>query len=168
MPTPQHSDRRSTSIARSLKGLRLLFRRERGVSAVEFSLLAPFMVFGGIATVDTGMAVYEKMMISQVLRSGAQSAIGAKNQTVIGDILQATASQNFSLAGDNPTPDQLQISVTSYCICPENTAAQVPCTDFCASFATPNQFYSLSATKVFDGVILPDITLAGSIDVMAN
>ena len=49
-----------------LNRLRVLLGCTAGVSAVEFAVLAPFLVVGTLSTIDAGMAVYEKMMIGQV------------------------------------------------------------------------------------------------------
>lgn len=144
-----------------------LLRSERGVSAVEFSLLAPFLVVGGLSTVDAGMAIYDKMMISQVLRAGAHGAISAESGAVVLSILEATASDNFTVASGGANPGELSVAVSSYCICPEDTASQVACTANCSA-GNPNQFYRLTATQEFTAIMLPDFTLSGSIDVIAR
>lgn len=141
---------------------------QSGVSAVEFSLMTPFLVVGGLSTFDAGMAAYEKMMMTQVLRAGAHSAIAADSQAEMLTMLQATAADNFTLAQGAPQAGELAVGVASYCICPEATATQVACTDTCTGGASPSEFYALSATMEFDGVMLPNFTLDGTIDVMAQ
>ena len=148
--------------------LAALLRDTAGVSAVEFSLLTPVIVVGTLMTTDAGMAVYEKMMITQALRSGAHSAIAAKDEGTVLTILTTTASDNFTVVEGTPADDELGVSVTSYCVCPEDMAVQVACTSTCTGGGAPNQFYRISATKEFDGVMLPDFTLSGTIDVIAQ
>jgi len=149
--------------------LRTLFGCTAGVSAVEFAVLAPFLVIGTLSTIDAGMAVYEKMMIGQVLRSGAHGAILAESEAEVLAILTATAGDNFTLAqGAQPGPGELAVQVSSYCLCPEDTANPVACTATCSSGLDPNRFYQLAATKAFDGVMLPTFALAGTIDVIAE
>lgn len=140
----------------------------RGVSAVEFSLIAPVLVLGGFATVDAGMAVYEEMMITQTLRSGAHLAIQAESEAQVLAVLQALASENFTVASGTPAVGELSAAVTSYCICPDATGTPVACTSICTGGGAPNRFYSLSASKQFTGVMLPAMTLSGSIDVIAQ
>lgn len=141
---------------------------ERGVSAVEFALLAPFLVVGVFSTVDAGMAVYDKMMITQVLRAGAHSAIGAQSEAAVLTILQDTAADNFTVVAGTPGAGELGVSVNSYCICPEAMATPVDCTAACTAGASPNEFYDLAATLEFDGVMLPAFTLSGEIAVIAQ
>ena len=143
-----------------------LIGSDRGVSAVEFSLLAPVFVIGSLSAVDAGMAIYEKMMISQVLRSGAHGAINAESEAVVMDILEATAADNFTVVQGPPGAGQLGITVTGYCICPENTGAQVACDTNCAD-GDPDEFYQMVAVKEFTAIMLPDFTLTGTIDVIA-
>ncbi|MEM7058691.1 MAG: TadE family protein [Pseudomonadota bacterium] len=146
---------------------RNLVQDRRGVSAVEFSLLAPFLVMGAISTVDAGMAVYDKMMITQVLRSGAHSAISAESEAQMLAILEATAQDNFTLAQGTPSQGELGLSVNSYCVCPEATGTAVACTTTCSGGVSPNEFYELSAVMEFDSVLLPNFTLDSSLDVIA-
>ena len=148
--------------------LRRLWRDDDGVSAVEFSLLAPFMVVGMFSTVDAGMAVYDKMMLTQVLRAGAHSAIAAEDEAAVLAILQTTASDNFTVAGDTPAPGELVLNVRSYCVCPEATATEVACVTICTGGGLPNRFYDMDATIEFNGVMLPNFTLSGDMAVLAE
>ena len=149
-----------------------LFRRnaenESGLSAVEFALLAPFMVVGVFSTVDAGMAIYDKMMISQVLRAGSQAAITGDNVADVLTILEATAADNFTVTNGAAAPGELAVDVIQYCVCPDDFTAQVACTATCTGGGTPNQFYDLSASLQFDGVMLPGFTLDGEMSVMAQ
>ena len=155
-------------LSRTRARLAQLIKCQRGVSAVEFSLLAPFLVIAGISTVDAGMAVYDKMMITQVLRSGAHSAIAAESEAAMLAMLQATAGDNFTVAQGAGTPavGELAVAVNSYCICPNDTSVQVTCSTVCTAGLNPNEFYSLSANMDFDGIILPNFSLSGSLDVI--
>lgn len=158
----------SNTIQTGLLKLKRMFRREDGVSAVEFSLLAPVLVIGGISTVDAGMAVYDKMMITQVLRAGAHSAINAESEAAMLTILQQTAGDNFTIADDTPEIGELSVDVVSYCVCPSDMTTQVDCTTVCTGGIDTNEFYRLSAITEFNSVILPNFTLSGSIDVIAQ
>ena len=142
-------------------------RDRRGVSAVEFSLLAPFLVMGAISTIDAGMAVYDKMMITQVLRSGAHTAIAAESEAQMRAILEATAQDNFTVAQGAPNIGELAVNVTSYCVCPEATGTPVSCTTTCTGGTLPNEFYQLSADMEFDSILLPNFNLSNSLDVIA-
>ncbi len=148
--------------------LRAVRQSEDGVSAVEFSLLAPFLVLGAFATADTGMAVYDKMMMSQVLRSGAHAAIAAEDEAAVLTILQDTASDNFTVAAGAPAPGELSLAVTSYCACPDALETVVACTATCTSGGPPNEFYDINASMEFDGILLPNFILAGEMAVLSE
>lgn len=157
------SKRRSTAFGR-------LIACQKGVSAVEFSLLAPVLVLGLFATVDAGMAVYDKMMMTQVLRTGAHSAIAAESEQSMLDMLRATAADNFVVADGEGDPDigELLLSVESYCICPDDRTTRVACDTTCSGGAQLEQYYALTADLEFDGVMLPNFVLSGEIDVYAQ
>lgn len=151
-----------------------------GISAVEFTLLAPVLVVGAFSTADAGMAIYEKMMIGQALRAGAQLAMAGAEKDDVLDVLRQVASENFTLAGSAEAAPggaasggmaaeskSLAVSVSRYCACPGTTFVQVGCGGICDT-GLPARFYRLTATKTFDGVILPAFSLDGTIDVMAE
>lgn len=140
----------------------------KGTSAVEFALMSPVLVIGTFATVDAGMAVYEKMMVTQILRAGAQTAIAGKSEATVLSVLKDTAAANFTVAGATPAPGELVLSVGSYCSCPGLLGTPVSCSTLCASTTPPNEFYDLSATIQFTGVILPSFTLSGEMIIMAQ
>lgn len=148
--------------------IRRLWSDLRGVSAVEFALVAPLLVFGSISTVDAGIAVYEKMMIGQVLRSGAHLAIAADSVADVQTMLEATAADNFTVASGTPADGELAVAVTNYCICAADTSTQVTCTTTCSGGADPLEFYTLSADKTYTGLFLPAFQLSGTIDVLAQ
>ena len=144
-----------------------VFRDRRGVSAVEFALIAPVLVIGSFATIDAGMAVYEEMMITQALRSGAHLAITAQDAAQILNIVNAVASENFQVAQGTPSPGDLSTAITRYCVCPGVSTAQISCNSTCTGNVPPTQLFTISATKQFVGVLLPEMTLSGTIDVVA-
>lgn len=143
-----------------------LVRSSAGVSAVEFAILSPFLVLGCFGMVDTGMAVYERMMISQVLRAGAQPAFQGFNDAVVLTVLEETAAENFTVAAGEATGDEVAVGVESHCACPGDAAVGVACGSTCESGSVAFRLYRLTAEKQFVGVILPDFRLSGSLEVM--
>lgn len=153
--------------------MRALVRRllgcAAGVSAVEFALLAPVLIVGAFSTADAGMAIYEKMMIGQALRAAAQRVMSGADEDDVRAVLQEVASQNFAIAGDGGAQDgALSIGVNRYCACSGETFVQVGCTAICDSGLSATRFYRLTASKTFDGVMLPDFDLSGSVAVLAE
>jgi pilus assembly protein CpaE len=137
-----------------------------GVSAVEFAILAPVLVLGTFGMIDTGMAIYERMMMNQVLRAGAHPALQGANDTVVLAVLEETAADNFTVADGEAAADELELDVETSCACPGDADASAMCGAPCDSGATALRFYRLTASKTFQGVILPEFTLFYSLEVM--
>lgn len=152
-------------LARRVSILLRMCLDRRGVSAVEFSLIAPVLVIGSFATVDAGMAVYEEMMITQALRSGVHLAITAESEAQILNIVNAVASEYFQVAQGSPSPGELSTDITTYCVCANG--AQTSCSATCTGGTPPTPLYTISASKQFIGILLPQMTLSGSVDVVA-
>ena len=155
-----------TGTSRPRGALARLARCTLGVSAVEFAILSPFLVLGAFGMIDTGMAVYQRMMITQVLRAGAQPALQGANETVVRTVLEETAAENFTLAEGEASGDELALDVELSCACPGDATVGVGCATTCESGSPALRFYRLSADKSFQGVLLPEFTLSGSLEVM--
>ena len=137
-----------------------------GVSAVEFALVAPVLVLGAFSMVDTGMAIYQRMMMNQVLRAGAQPAVQGANESVVRSVLEETAAENFTVADGEASGDQLELDVETSCACPGDADAGVMCGAVCESGTPSLRLYRLTASKTFQGVMLPEFTLFYSLEVM--
>ncbi len=151
---------------RSRRLFRDLLHSTAGVSAVEFAIMSPVLVLCCFGMVDIGMAVYERMMINQVLRAGAQPAFQGMNDGVVLNVLQETATQNFSVADGEATGDELEVGVSSHCACPGDATVGVTCGATCESGSVALRLYRLTASKAYEGVILPEFPLSGSLEVM--
>ena len=143
-----------------------LLRCVAGVSAVEFAIISPVLVLGTFGMVDTGMAIYQRMMMNQVLRAGAQPALQGANESVVRTVLEETAAENFTVAEGEATGDELELDVQTSCACPGDAVAGVGCGTVCQSGTTALRFYRLTASKTFQGVLLPEFALSGSLEVM--
>jgi pilus assembly protein CpaE len=146
-------------------------RHEGGVSATEFAFFAPILVFGLLTATDLGMAAFQKIAVDQVLRSGAQVAMIDPGVDKVRNALTSTAIQNFSLDSSTPETGKQLISVNAerYCTCPGNSAVRVVCSTICSG-AVPATFayYSLTASKAFKGILLPQMTLSSHIQVQVR
>lgn len=138
-----------------------LFSNDGGVSAIEFALFAPLLTFGFLALVDSGLAVFQRMTLDHVLRSGAASAMADAGEATVLKVLDTTATQNFSVGGPSP----LALSVARFCACPDSTSTKVTCTTICTGSKPTLAFYSLSATKSYTGMILPSMTFRPQLEV---
>jgi pilus assembly protein CpaE len=137
-----------------------------GVSAVEFAIVSPVLLLGTFGMVDTGMAIYERMMMNQVLRAAAQPALQGATESVVRAVLEEIAAENFTVADGEATGDELELDVETSCACPGDADAGVMCGASCESGVTAMRFYRLTASKTFQGVMLPEFSLFYSLEVM--
>jgi pilus assembly protein CpaE len=139
-------------------------RNEKGTSAVEFALFAPVLFFALVATVDVGLAEYERMTIDHILRAGAQSAMADQGQDQILKIVQNTASRNFTLSNQTTiNATALAVAVDRFCACPDSPTAAVACTTTCTGLTPTFVYYRVSAAKIYTGMIMPAITMSPSV-----
>ena len=164
--------------ARTLQLIRRCFpcllQREEGASAVEFALLAPVLVFACLTTVDLGLALYDRMTLDHVLRAGAQSAMGDIGAEEVAVVLEATATNNFAIAGETNAAGNglgsgpLTIDVDRYCSCPDDRSASVSCTAPCPGTTPPFVFYKMSASTSYDGMIIPSLSFRQTVEVQVR
>lgn len=149
-------------------------RDEAGVAAVEFALFAPILFFACLATVDLGMALNERMTIDHVLRAGAQSAMADPGEAKVKQVIEDTAeASNFSVnvvsGTDQPyasaSYDTLTIAVEKYHACPEAAGTKVPEGTICASGEPTYVYYRMASGKIYQAMILPDISFGPMLDV---
>jgi pilus assembly protein CpaE len=144
-------------------------RSEDGVSAIEFALLAPVLFFALVAAVDVGLAEYERMTIDHVLRAGAQSAMADPGQAQVLNVAQNTASKNFTISTQSGiSATALNVDVQRFCACPNSTGTAVACSTICAGSAPPFIYYRLTGTKLHNGMVMPAMTLTGSVEVQVR
>jgi pilus assembly protein CpaE len=143
-------------------------KSEKGTSAVEFALFAPVLFFALVATVDVGLAEYERMTIDHILRAGAQSAMADQGQDQILKIVQDTASKNFTLSQTTINSTTLAVAVDRFCACPDSPTAAVACTTTCTGLAPTFVYYRVSAAKIYAGMIMPAITMRPSVQVQVR
>ena len=130
----------------ALAHARAFLGRENGVSAVEFALLAPILVFAVLAMLDLGLALYERMTMDRLLRGGAQAAMSDPGRPHVIAVIEASAE------------DEFDFEVDRYCACRVDLDAVVdPCT--CADGSQPAIFYKLEAARDYPGMVLPSIAL---------
>lgn len=145
-----------------------LRQSERGVSAIEFALVAPVFAIALVLMVDVGLALYERMAIDHVLRSGAQAAMADPGAADVLKIMQSTESANVDPGRAAVTLDP----PARFCACPENAGVDPgsapACTAVCTSSAPPYVYYRMSASATYDGLLLPEIPLSSSVQVQVR
>lgn len=121
--------------------LRRMCRDQGGVSAVEFALVAPLLVFGLLAMVDVGMAIGERMELERNVRAGAQAAMSLNNNAdAIRTIVLASASE----------PEGMTAAAAQRCLC---LGIIHSCTTVCPDGLAPSVFFEISAARPVSGPI---------------
>ena len=139
---------------RVLRVARSFFSDTRGVAAVEFALFAPLLVFGLLAMTDVGMAVYQRMSVDHILRSGVHHAIEDPGAPAVKSALNTIASAD-GMWGE----DELDFIVDRFCACAETPETKVDCATSCDDSRPTSIYYSLSADLTVPGLILPSFNL---------
>jgi len=144
--------------------LRAIGHCDRGVSAVEFALFSPVLIIALVTSVDLGLAEYQRMAIDHALRAGAQSAMLDPGTAEVRNIVQSTASKNFTISTGNAiSAGTLLLDISRYCACPGATAAQVACATTCTGLSATFIYYRLTAGTIYTGMFIPAITLQPSL-----
>ena len=143
---------------------------QTGVAALEFALIAPMLILGLIAMADIGLAINERMEIDQTLRAGAQSALLDQGPDKLYAALTATAASNFPLLirGTVGTTTALAVDASRFCACPQNTGLSVLCSITCASNRPTQVYYLLTASKSYEGMLLPTSTISARLLVQSR
>lgn len=137
-----------------------LLRCERGVSAIEFGLISPLLFFSLLAMTDVGFALHDRIRVDHVLRAGAQPAMRDAGEAQVLATLAATARESYTV-GAVGGPETIAVAADRFCICPSTGATDTTCTSTCT--VEPTRFYTLSASKSYQGIFLPEIAFAPSI-----
>ena len=134
-------------------------RREAGSAAIEFGLLAPFLVLLVVGTVEIGSSVYQAMQAQNAAEAGAvyASKYGFDTAGIANSVINATGAASIAA---NPAP-------TSFCGCP--TAAgisEMDCSSACAEGGAPGQYLRINAQIThaplvsLSGLVTP-VTISG-------
>lgn len=145
-----------------------LVDHQGGLSAIEFALIAPIFVIGFVVMADIGLAAHHRMTIDHVLRTGAQSAMMDPGASTVLTVLETTAADSFSVGSSTVTGGKppLTFATERYCVCPGNHGSQVPCSTICTGTAPATlAFYSLSASSIYTGMLIPNLIFRPALEV---
>ena len=118
-------------------------RDERGVSAVEFALVAPVLLISLLGVVDLGNVVYQRTDMESALRSGVQYFMNG------GDNL-AKAEQVVT-ASWTTKPAGVTIIAERFCLCGTTEHA---CNAMCDDDTYPMSYNRIRATAVLPGILM--------------
>jgi Flp pilus assembly protein TadG len=129
-----------------VKRLRSLYRDTRGVSAVEFSIIAPVLMAMVIAVMEGGLLTLRSYDMRAAINSGAQYIMQGGTDS-------AAAKAIVMAAWTRKSPDATA-TVTQSCRC--GTTVQA-CTVLCADGSVPMSYYVINATMVSKGMFTNNV-----------
>ena len=166
-------------------------RDRRGMSAVEFALIAPVLLLLLGCVADMGMALRARFNLSSALAAASSytlnnagsvsAANGPALATALANLLASASAANWANANVNvnngPTAAMNNGAVTTAgsasaadsCYCPGGSksalvwGAPVACGSACPSGALAGKFVLLTASKAFTPLILPAGLIASPI-----
>ena len=132
---------------------------EAGSAAIEFGLLAPFLVLLAVGTAEIGSSVYKAMQAQNAAEAGAvyASKYGFDPAGIINSVENATGGARIDAI---PAP-------ATFCGCP--TAAgisEMDCSSACAEGGAPGQYLRINAQIThaplvsLSGLVTP-VTISG-------
>ena len=139
---------------------RNLAGNESGVSAIEFALVAPLILFSLLAMADVGFAVRDRIALDHLLRSGGQVAMRDSGVDAVRNALEKSACRAGETFPDDCSDlDNISFVVESYFECSCATD-DLNCTGTCEQ---PQKFYKLSAEKTYTGIFKLNIDFNPSV-----
>lgn len=138
---------------------------EAGIAALEFGLMAPFLVLLLVAATELGSSIYQAMQTQNAAEAGAVYA--SKHGFNVAGISAAVASATTA-AGIAATPAPSQ-----FCGCPiASGITEMACASTCADGTAPGQYMRINAQLTrtplisLSGLVIPG-TLTGQAIVRA-
>ena len=120
------------------------FARDRkGVSAVEFALVAPVLMIALLGVVDIGNIVYQRADMESALRAGVQYFMNGGD-----DLSKAEQVVNVSWT---TKPDSVSFAAERFCMC---GGVEHACNELCDDDTYPQSFNRLRAVATFPGILM--------------
>lgn len=113
----------------------------RGVSAVEFGLIAPVLAVLVVGVAELGHVTYQRTDMHSAIRSGSQYVLnGGRDLDVARDIVERSWSS---------MPDDGLVETSRFCLCGASAHA---CNTPCSDNSVPEAFIQLRATATLGGI----------------
>jgi Flp pilus assembly protein TadG len=117
---------------------------ERGVTAVEFAMIAPILIAMMISIVDLGLGLYTDTQLANAAQAGAAYAMqkGYDSST-----MTTVAQSSTRLTG-------VTVNVSQYCGCPSaNGVVSATCGSSCGDGLTAGTYAQVAATKDYSTLL---------------
>jgi len=116
---------------------------EKGHTAVEFALLAPFLIYFLMGMIDYGMYVHQRMQLENLARAAAEYVVkGGDENNVMQDVVV--------LSGKIPQDEMDDVTSESEETCECGTGEATDCGTACPNGGYQRRFYSFSMSKSYN------------------
>ena len=146
---------------RPLRSLMNCLRETKGVAALEFALIGPFLCIFILGVVDLGFGFQAQMAVTQAAQAGSYAGLlnGFNTATI-----QSAVANSTGVDGITASP-----TATQSCGCPSGTAVTAtPCGSTCSNgqtagtYITVNAQYQYSTMLTYPGLSSPMMLAATS------
>jgi len=125
-------------------GARNIRRDERGVTAIEFAVIAPILVGMFISIVDLGLGLYTQVQLANAAQAGAAYAM-QKGYNSLGMITVAQSSTRLT---------GVSVTTSQFCGCPSSSGVTTTaCDASCSDGLTAGTFAQVTATKDYATIL---------------
>jgi Flp pilus assembly protein TadG len=116
-----------------------MWQDQRGVTAVEFALVAPVIAFIFLAAADLGLATWQRTQVAEAARAGSQYA-AANGWNSDGINAAATSMSKLSIS----------VTPTTYCGCASSgSITQQSCATACSSGGSAATYVSVATQATY-------------------
>lgn len=116
-------------------------RDRRGIAAVEFALVAPFLIATAVGLTDIGFGLYRAMQVDDAAHAGMRYAL-VHGYDAGAISTQVAAVDGFAITA-SPAPER-------YCGCPTASGVDAAtCDTFCPDGSTTGAYVSVSASATY-------------------
>jgi Flp pilus assembly protein TadG len=121
------------------------FRRDRrGVTAVEFAIIAPILIGMFVSVIDLGLGLYTQVQLANAAQAGAAYAMQKGYN----------ASAMATVAQSSTRLTNLTVATSQFCGCPSATGVTTTsCTASCGDGLTAGTFAQVTATKDYSTLL---------------
>jgi Flp pilus assembly protein TadG len=121
-----------------------LQRDQRGVTAIEFAVIAPIMIGMFISIADLGLGLYTQVQLANAAQAGAAYAM---QKGYNGDTMRTVAQASTRLTS-------VTVATSQFCGCPSTTGVTVTtCASSCGDGLTAGTFAQVIASKAYSTLL---------------
>jgi hypothetical protein len=122
-----------------------VLRREDGVTAIEFALLAPLLAIGLLALSAVAVWIQHRANLDQILRAGTHAAMQDMGHSEVLARMRKVAEAKGYIIADTATRDQLVLTSAANCACPGSLNVSRVCNTACPDDRPALRRYSITA-----------------------